>query len=301
VKIPLLAIVLLLVLDVALYSGLRQRAREKADLERRREELAARRESRIGMGEKGRRIQALLRAGSEAIDRSRRSLDIAEMRDLLLGAEQGLAIDRFSLDFRPEKGAAKGMEGGRVGAGLGGSFPAIFAYLARVENLRLPLAPSTLSMRREDFGRVVLSVEWNGLWGQPSSTLEDLSTEDIERMESWLRRDTALPPARNPFSLGVVSNEAAAPPPASVTHAPPPPPEELKPAPPKLTGFVIARAELEADVSRRVLAAIRFEERLLLVGLGETVGSYRLEEIDARESVLLVHEETGERLRLVLE
>jgi hypothetical protein len=73
------------------------------------------------------------------------------------------------------------------------------------------------------------------------------------------------------------------------------------PPPPRLTGFVIARAELESDVDRRVLAALRFEGELRLVGVGELVGSYRVEEIDARESVVLVHQESGERLELFLQ
>ena len=63
---------------------------------------------------------------------------------------------------------------------------------------------------------------------------------------------------------------------------------------------MIARPELETDVNRRVLAALRFEGELRLVSAGEVVGSYRVEEIDPRESVLLVHRETGERLKLFL-
>jgi hypothetical protein len=50
-----------------------------------------------------------------------------------------------------------------------------------------------------------------------------------------------------------------------------------------------------------VLAALRFEGELRLVSVGEVVGSYRVEEIDAKESVLLVHMESGERLKLFLE
>jgi hypothetical protein len=49
-----------------------------------------------------------------------------------------------------------------------------------------------------------------------------------------------------------------------------------------------------------VLAALRFEGELRLVGVGEVVGNYRVEEIVARESVFLVHQESGERLELLL-
>jgi hypothetical protein len=77
--------------------------------------------------------------------------------------------------------------------------------------------------------------------------------------------------------------------------------EPSLPQPPRLTGFVIARPELEPDVDRRVLAALRFEGELRLVGVGDVIGSYRVEEVDARERVLLVHQETGERMELFLE
>ncbi len=303
-RIPLLALVLLLALDAALYSGLRQRSGERADLARRREELAARAGSRNGTGERSQRIQDLLRAGSESMGGLDRPLDIAEIRDLLVGAERGLAIDRFSLDFRPEQGTERGMEGGRVAASLGGSFEAVSAYLARVENLHLPLAPSALSLRQEDFGRVVLTIEWKGVWSQETRALDELSVEDIGRLEKWLRSEPFPPPKRNLFSPGAVSAEPETPPPGPRTRvpAPPSPLQNVKLSPsPKLTGFVMARPELEAEVSRRVLAAIRFEDKLFLVGLGDPVGSYRVDEINARESVLLVHQETGERLKLVLE
>jgi hypothetical protein len=68
-----------------------------------------------------------------------------------------------------------------------------------------------------------------------------------------------------------------------------------------LSGFVLARPELEADVSRRVLAALRFEGELRLLKVGDLVGGFRVERIDAPESVLLVDERTGESLRLFLE
>jgi hypothetical protein len=76
--------------------------------------------------------------------------------------------------------------------------------------------------------------------------------------------------------------------------------EPALPPAPKLTGFVIARPELETEVDRRVLAALRFEGELRLLGVGDAIGPYRVEEIDARESILLVDQESGERLKLFL-
>jgi hypothetical protein len=243
------------------------------------------------------------------MERVDRALDIAELRDLLLGAERGLDIDRFSLDFRPAQDAPKGQEGGRISANLGGSFDAVYDYLGRVEDLRLPLAPEALSLSADDSGRILLAIEWNGLWSGENRTLDELSPLDIARLEGWLASEPAPRPGRDLFSEGAVSTVAAVPPrlaresPALPEPSTPPSSGANEPSSPRprLTGFVIARPELETDVNRRVLAALRFEGELLLVGVGEVVGSYRVEEIDAKESVLLVHQESGERLKLFLE
>jgi hypothetical protein len=306
VKVSILALALLLSLDGALYWRLRRLSSERADLALGREELVARASALRETGERGRRIEALVRHGSQSMRRVDRALDIAELRDLLLGAERSLDIDRFSLDFRPAQDAPKGQEGGRVSANLGGSFDALYAYLGRVEDLRLPLAPEALSLRADDSGRVLLAIEWNGLWSGETRALDELSPKEIERLEIWLAGEPAPGPARDLFSRGAPSTE---PPTPRLVRESPAPPEPVLPSPesepspprPRLTGFVIARPEVEKDVERRVLAALRFEGELRLVGVGEMVGSYRVEEIDARESVLLVHQESGERLKLFLE
>ncbi len=299
---------LALALDVGLYSGLRQLSRERAELARRREELSQSVEALHETGEDGRRIGALLRNAAESIPHSEASLDIAELRDLLLGAERGLDIDRFSLDFRPGQDAPKGREGGRIGASLGGSFDALYRYLERIEELRLPLAPETLSMRPDPSGRILLAVEWNGLWSGEHRALDPLSPSDVARLEDWLTREPPPRPGRDLFFEGA-GDVAPEPPPMApessaapeASDAPPPDAREPHSSRPQLTGFVIARPEMETDVNRRVLAALRFEGELRMVGLGDVIGSYRVEEIDSRVSVLLVHQETGERLRLSLD
>jgi len=301
-KASILALVLALALDGGLYWALRRSAREKADLVRRRQELAARVDALQQTGARGLPIEALLRTASESMVGDERPLDIAAFRDLLIGAERDLDLDRLSLDFRPAQDASKGREGGRVSATLAGSFDAVRSYLARVEGLRLPLAPEAFSLRTDDSGRVLLAIEWNGLWGLPRRALEELSPEEVARLASWLAFEPAPGPARSLFPAGDPGVEPPIPPPALERPAPLSPAEVTDSSlPPRLSGFVIARAELERDVNRRVLAALRFEEELRLVGVGEVVGSYRVEEIVARESVLLVHQESGERLRLFLE
>ncbi len=308
----ILALALLLSLDGALYWGLRRLSSEKADLARRREELSQKLEAERESSERGRRVEDLLRGGSQSISRMDEALDIAELRDLLLGAERGLDIGRISLDFRPAQDSPKGEEGGRVSASLGGSFDAAYDYLARVEDLHLPLAPEALSLRADDSGGILLTIEWNALWSGENLGLDELSPSDVARLESWLAIEPAPRPGRDLFSEDVVPAEPEKPPLPQLAQPAQPAPEspvltspsslsELSSPTPRLTGFVIARAELETDVNRRVLAAFRFENELRLVGVGEMVGSYRVEEIDARESVLLVHQESGERLKLFLE
>ena len=302
----ILVLALLLFLDGALYFGLRRLSSEKADLALRRDELSGKVQAQRESGERGRKIEALLRDGSKSLAGLDKALDIAALRDLLSGAERGLDIDRFSLDFRPAQDAPKGQQGGRISANLGGSFDAVYEYLARVEELRLPLAPDSVTLRPEEFGRILLTIEWNALWSGEDLALDGLSPSEVADLETWLAIEPAPAPARNLFSNAAAPTETQEP---ALVRESPAPPEPSLPSPvepssptvPRLTGFVIARAELEPDVDRRVLAALRFEGELRLVGVGEFVGSYRVEEIDARESVLLVHQESGERLELFLQ
>jgi hypothetical protein len=304
-RISILVLVLVF-LDGALYWGLRRLGRERAELESRREQLSLRAATSRESGERSQKIEALLRRGSQAIEPIDRALDIAELRDLLLEAERGLDLDRFSLDFRPAQDAPKGREGGRIAANLGGSFDAVHDYLGRVEDLRLPLALQAVSLGADDSGRILLAIEWNGLWGRETKTLEDSSSSDIARIESWLAQEPAPLPSRDLFAdrkLSAVSLPAplSRESPAPVTPAAAPSDQPSAAAPPRLTGFVIARPEVETDVDRRVLAAVRFEGELRLLGVGDAIGSYRVEAIEPRDSVVLINQESGERLKLFLE
>jgi hypothetical protein len=300
-KVAAAALAVLLAADAALYSALRVLSGERAELERERADLSA----RAGPLDELRkhRVSALV-SGFRSIESADREIDIAELRDRLLGAERGLAIDRFSLDFRPEQSASKVREGGRVAASVGGSFDALRAYLARIEGMRLPLAVSAFSLRK-DSERVLLAIEWQAVWGRAGGGLDELSDDDLARLERWIEREPAPLPERDLFSPGSERPPTKAPRPASQPlRSPPPPYDEAPPPvpfPPKLLGFVVARAELEAEVGRRVLAAIRIDDELVLVGRGDVAGAYRVLEIEPRVSVLLVHQGTGERLSLYLE
>ncbi len=48
------------------------------------------------------------------------------------------------------------------------------------------------------------------------------------------------------------------------------------------------------------MAAIDYEGQMFLVDVGDTVGPYRVESVEAGDTVLLVEEATGEKLKLAL-
>jgi hypothetical protein len=304
-----IVVLVLVLLDGALYWGIERLERERAGLESRREALAQRAEEERRIVERSHEVKALLESTERSMgSASGEALDIARLRELLLSAERGLDIDRFSLDFRPSQELAEGREGGRIHASLGGSFDAIYDYLRRVEEMRLPLAPDTVSLRANELGRILLEVDWNGLWREDGTAMETLTPSEIARLEGWLGREPVPPPGRDPFTARALSPEEKPSTSPVIPFQEPVAPlssASAEPAPlvsetPKLTGFVIARPELETDVSRRVLAALRFEGSLRLLGVGDAIGGYRVEEIEARDSVVLVNQESGERLTLFL-
>jgi len=68
---------------------------------------------------------------------------------------------------------------------------------------------------------------------------------------------------------------------------------------PQLAGFVLRDEDSETS---RVLAAIRFEGRVWLVGEGELVGTYRVQQIVLEdEEVFLVEEGSGQKSRIGIE
>jgi hypothetical protein len=306
-KLLLVASVLFVALDGLLYHGLRGLEAERRDLSRRREELTAAAEAARETQVRDGRAERLLLSASRSMGKVDRTLDIAELRDLLLDAERGLAIDRFSLEFHPAQDSPSQQGSGRVSASLGGAFAALFAYLARIEEARLPLSAEALSLRATERGAIVLTIEWTARWSAGENRLEELSPQDIERLERWLASAPAPPPGGDFFRGGreagaslperAVTNLSVPPPDIMETSAPPT--EELRELP-RLTGFVTARPEVESDIRRRVLAAIRFDGELRLLGIGDRVGAYEIEEIDGVASVVLLDSETGERLKLSL-
>jgi hypothetical protein len=233
--------------------------------------------------------------------------DIGALRDVLVQAEQGLSIDRLSLEFRPEDRLPAAFGGSSVHASLRRRFEAIYDYLERLESMFLPLSPRTLALRG-DLSNVTLTIHWAARWplAGDEGPLE-LSATQVSQLTQWLSLEPRPRPDRDIFSFG----GAEAPPEAStVTRAPEVASPEMlvedpepaaEPERPVLTGFVLARPELEPDVRRRVLAALRYEGEVRLVMVGDTIGEYVVERIEARASVTLTRIGTGERIRLTFE
>ena len=131
-----------------------------------------------------------------------------------------------------------------------------------------------------------------------SSLPEGLSRESLARLRNWLQEESAgqqQPPERDIFREAVE--------PQPTFQSTPDEPEVTAfvssiPAP-QLVGFVLRDEDRETS---RVLAAIRFEGRVWLVGEGELVGSYRVQQIDLEdEEVFLVEEASGQLSRIGIE
>jgi hypothetical protein len=299
---PVLA--LLLLLNGLLLRGWRAAEAERAALLNQKEELLDESARRSTVRKQESQVEVLLDRASGKMTGER--IDLAILRERLIGLERGLGLERFSLDFRPAQSLPAGTGGGRIQASFGGMFDGIYDYLARVEDSRLALVPEEMSLRSGTDGETLLTVRWNAFWSLGETNLHDFSSEEVELLEAWLDVEPSKSPGRDPFSR-------LTPPPAEATEvreeaeervedADRVEPEAPEPpvATPQLRGFILARPELEADVSRRVLAALRFEGELRIVQVGDVLGGFRVERIDPRESVLLVNEETGERITLQL-
>ena len=132
--------------------------------------------------------------------------------------------------------------------------------------------------------------------GEPvtSSLPQGLSQEGIARLRNWLlvtNEGQAEPPERDIFRVvarPAVPQRALVEPAVTALV----PPIQV----PELAGFVLRDEDSEVS---RVLAAIRFEGRVWLVGEGELVGSYRVQRIVLEdEEVFLVDEGDGQVSRL---
>lgn len=279
---------------------------EASELEERARGDRDRRERERGLLELGRRAAGL------GLDET---VGIARLRERLLQAEEGLALERLSLDFRQDDAARGGLRGLRLTGSFVAKYRSLRDYLGRVEAMKLPLVPEEMTFRPDGDGRTRLSVRWRARW--PSSTGVEATgstatPEQVSRLVAWLDRVPSPPPRRDPFAPPERAPDASRPPDAEeeartsvearTSESERPPSREPAPEPgPTLAGFVLARPEVEPDVARRVLAALRYEGEMWLVGAGDRIGAFVVERIDPRESVTLRNAGSGETKTLRLE
>lgn len=231
---------------------------------------------------------------------------IGELRDILVATEDGLELERLSLDFRPEERLPPGIGGSRVDVSLRGSFDAVYEYLRRIESMFLPLSPENLRLRR-DASNVTLDVRWGARWPVDGPAPIELDATEVAALNAWVTKRAESAIARNVFSFrssgpaGQPTSYADVSAPASELIPSESAPLVSGPEQPVLAGFVLARPELEPDVRRRVLAALSYEGEVRLVMVGDTVGEFVVDQMEARDSVTLLRADTGERVRLTLE
>ena len=134
----------------------------------------------------------------------------------------------------------------------------------------------------------------NGRKAQSAAVEGDLpggfSEEVLARLEDWLTTEPAVQPA---FPTRDIFRKASTP--DRIVSGPVSAPEPRTEAVlPRLTGFVLEGPQ------RGPVAAIRYEGRMWLVAVNDTMGPYRVEKLIAGEEVLLVEVESGEEILLTL-
>ncbi len=301
-----LVVVVLAALNWGLLAGRRARNEERLELAARVSERVRERVSTRGADEKRSRLADLV-LRVEVPEAS--SGGIGPLREALVSAETSAAVERLSLELRPDDTAPDSIPGARVQASLQGPFHAVFRYLDAVESLRLALSPESLVLRRVgENGDVAASVRWIARWPKDlASPPPEPAAGAVAQLSRWLSRQSSSPSRRDPFGEDRGESTPSdrplpGPPPSSLPEpVPEPAAPRTPPDRPVLSGFVLAPPELEPDVDRRVLAALSYEGKVYLTQVGDPVGAgFTVERIVARESVTLIRSADGVRLVLTL-
>ena len=132
--------------------GLRQRELDEAIQSRRGE---AGRWRRLG------HIVELARGVMRHVPSGNKS-SLSDLRAALLDAEQGLPLQRISLEFHPESKPSTGFLGFRIVVSERGDFASLRTYLERVSQLGMPIAPVEMSLveDRASSNSLRLNVTW---------------------------------------------------------------------------------------------------------------------------------------------
>jgi len=135
--------------------GLRQRELDEAIASRRRE------------AGQWRRLENIVELAQDVLRHvpSRDKDSLSDLRTALLDAEQGLPLQRVSLEFHPESKPPAGYRGFRVVVSERGDLASLRTYLERVSLLGVPMAPVEMSLVEDRTGSnsLRLSAIWRYL------------------------------------------------------------------------------------------------------------------------------------------
>jgi hypothetical protein len=227
----------------------------------------------------------------------------SKLRGAFLEAEQGLGLNRETLELRPVGRPPKGFAGVRVRVIQTGYYAELVTYVDRISGLKMPVEPVELFIVKSSSGTapLTLTATWSAVWPEvPARQVEGSADPDgvddeaFPLLLGWLKAEPVSPgtaSSRDIFRMGArpaVAAESSLPETSSPALDEPVAAER-----PRLTGFVFSGGTLDGP-----RASIRFEGRTWLVGVGELVGPFRVDEMVAGEEVTLVHQETGETMML---
>lgn len=137
-------------------------------------ELAERLEARGVQFARWRELERLVELAEPVLETfpSGDSKEFAGLRRVFLEAERGLALQRGSLNLRPDEKVPDGFRGVRIQATLLGSFAGLLTYVERTSRIQAPVTPVELALRENQKGQapLLLTMTWLALLPEESDS-----------------------------------------------------------------------------------------------------------------------------------
>lgn len=135
---------------------------ERGRLESRRKELIDAVAENSEALSKWRRLEELVALAAGRLE----PMDLARLRKAFLEAEEGLPLERDSLDLHPDGRVREQLQGVRIRVTQRGDYGSLVTYLRRLSGIMAPLAPLEMSLgpSTRDPASLTLSATWLALW-----------------------------------------------------------------------------------------------------------------------------------------